>query len=54
MILRFLCRLACTAWATRLAWRFFGELTRGDHGCWRIRIPTPYTVKIGKFTISRG
>jgi len=53
-MLRLVCRVAATAWATLLAWQFFGELTRGDRGCWRIRIPAPYTVKVGKFTITRG
>jgi hypothetical protein len=54
VMLRFLCRVTAAAWAAWLAWRFFGELTRGDPWCWRIRIPTPYTARIGKFTITRG
>lgn len=52
-MLRFLCRFTASVWAAWLAWRFFGELTKGDPWCVKLRVPTPASIRIGKVTITR-
>lgn len=52
-MLRFLCRLTASMWAAWLAWRFVGELTRGDPQCLKFRLALPASIKIGKVTVTR-
>ncbi len=58
-MLRFLCRLTATVWAAWLGWHFFGALLReaderGDSPRIVFTMPRPITVRLGKFTITRG
>lgn len=52
-MLRFFCRATSAAWAAWLAWRFVGELTRGDPLCLKFRFAVPATIRIGKVTVTR-